>query len=46
VTGQVALRPGHDEPESETVIEKHPGFWIVRKRPGIAADVAESLAER
>ena len=40
------LRPGHDDPESETVVEKLPGYWIVVKKPGLAANIVEALDER
>ena len=38
------LRPGHDMPEAETVVEKHEEYWIVRKRPGLPAQVVEETA--
>ena len=40
-----AVAPGHvaGEPGIETVIEKHPHFWIVEKH-GEAAEEAERLA--
>ena len=36
------LRPGHDFPETETVRAKKPGYWIVRKGPGLPAAIAEA----
>lgn len=41
-----ALKPGHDAPETETVVERLDGSWVVRKDPGPPARVAASLAER
>ena len=35
------LRPGHDAPETETVTAKKPGYWIVRKDPGLPAAIAK-----
>jgi hypothetical protein len=40
------LKPGHDDPESETVVERGEAYWTVRKDPGTSARIAESLAER
>ena len=34
------LRPGHDIPETEQVVSKHVEYWIVRKDPGVPAQVA------
>jgi len=36
--------PGHEEPDVETIIERHDGFNVVRKNPGAAAEVARELA--
>ena len=38
------LRPGHDLPETETVIDKNDTFWTVRKDPGIPAAIARKTA--
>ena len=35
-------RPGHDFPETETVVEKHDDYWIVRKNPGVPAAIARA----
>jgi len=36
--------PGHEELDVETIIERHGGFNIVRKRPGGPAEIARELA--
>ena len=36
------IRPGHDLPESETVVGKHDAYWIVRKDPGLPAEIARA----
>jgi hypothetical protein len=36
------VKPGHDLPESETVIEKNNIYWTVRKDPGIPAAIARA----
>lgn len=36
------LRPGHDIAETEQVVAKHVEFWIVRKDPGVPAQVARA----
>jgi hypothetical protein len=33
-------KPGHDFPETETVVSKTGGYWIVRKDPGLPAGIA------
>lgn len=33
-------RPGHDFPETETVVSRANGYWIVRKDPGLPAAIA------
>jgi hypothetical protein len=38
-----AVAPGHIAPEAETVVEKHPHFWLVEKT-GAAGEVAEESA--
>jgi hypothetical protein len=35
-----AIKPGHDLPEVETVIERHPNYWVVRKMAGEAERIA------
>ena len=39
------LRPGHDDPEAETVVDRATTYWIVRKRPGTGERVARALDE-
>jgi hypothetical protein len=34
--------PGHEQPATEDVVERHQGFWIVRKRPGGPAELARA----
>ena len=36
------IRPGHDLPESETVVDKTDHYWIVRKDPGGPAELARA----
>ena len=40
------IKPGHDFPETETVVEKTPAYWIVRKDPGEPAELARSTDPR
>ena len=42
----VRLRPGHDLPEAETVIEKTGGYWLVQKDEGLPAALAIATDER
>ena len=37
---QFILRPRHEAGEAEEVVSKHLEFWIVRKRPGVPAEIA------
>jgi hypothetical protein len=37
---QFIIRPGHEAGETEEVVSKHLEFWIVRKRPGLPAEIA------
>lgn len=34
------VKPGHDFPETEVVVEKQDGYWIVRKDPGLPEKIA------
>jgi len=34
------VKPGHDLPDTETVVAKNQIFWTVRKNPGIPAEIA------
>jgi hypothetical protein len=36
------VKPGHDLPEAETVVEKADRYWIVQKDPGGPADFAQA----
>ena len=36
------VKPGHDLPETETVVAKNEVFWAVRKDPGIPAAIARA----
>lgn len=36
------VKPGHDFPETESVIKKEEAFWIVRKDPGVPAQIARA----
>ena len=36
------IKPGHDLPETETVIAKARRHWIVRKDPGLPAAIARA----
>ena len=40
------VKPGHDLPEAETVIEKADVYWTVRKHPGGPADLARATDPR
>lgn len=34
------VKPGHDLPEAETVVERTPTYWVVQKHPGLPAKIA------
>ena len=36
------VKPGHDLPETETVVDKNEIFWTVQKDPGIPAAIARA----
>jgi hypothetical protein len=38
------VKPGHDFPETETVVEKRDAYWILRKDPGEPAELARARA--
>ncbi len=40
------VRPGHDLPEAETVVEKSNGFWVVQKDEGGPAALAVATDQR
>lgn len=35
-------KPGHDFPEAETVVSKSDSHWVVRKDPGVPAQIARA----
>ena len=39
-------RPGHDFPETETVVAKEEDYWVVRKDPGLPAAIARATDPR
>lgn len=38
------IRPGHDLPETETVVSREGDYWIVKKDPGLPAELARATA--
>jgi len=36
------VRPGHDLPEAETVVEKTETYWVVQKHAGLPAELARA----
>jgi hypothetical protein len=45
VPTRFVVRPGHDAPDVETVVEQNPGYWVVEKT-GSAADIARETDPR
>ena len=41
---QFIVKPGHDAPEAERVVEANGDYWVVRKDPGLPADIARATA--
>ena len=41
-----AIKPGHDDPQVERVVERHANYWIVEKDEGAAAELAEASDPR
>ena len=41
---QFIVKPGHDAPEAERVVEANTDYWVVRKNPGVPADIARATA--
>jgi len=39
-----AVKPGHELPDVERVVERHEGYFVVEKAEGGAAKLAEDLA--
>ena len=40
------VRPGHDLPEAETVIDKTDGYWVVQKDEGLPTAIAIATEEK
>jgi hypothetical protein len=40
------LRPGHEDDTTEKVVSKHVEYWIVRKNPGLPANIARATDAR
>lgn len=40
------LRPGHEDDTTEQVVSKHVEYWIVRKNPGLPANIARATDAR
>jgi hypothetical protein len=38
--------PGHELPDVEEVIERHDGYYVLRKDPGAPAQIARDMSER
>lgn len=43
---QFAVKPEHDVPDTERVVSRNDRFWVVRKDPGTAAEVARATDPR
>jgi hypothetical protein len=43
---QFAIKPGHETPDAEEVVERHDGYWVVRKREGGPARLARDTDPR
>jgi hypothetical protein len=39
-----AVKPGHELPDVERVVERHDGYFVVEKAEGVPAQLAEDLA--
>jgi hypothetical protein len=37
-----AIVPGHEALDVETIVERHEGYYVVEKEPGVPAAIAES----
>jgi hypothetical protein len=37
-----AIVPGHEAEDVEDIVERHEGFYVVEKKPGLPAAIAES----
>ena len=40
------VRPGHEIPDVEDVVDRRDSYWVVRKKPGGPAELAAELDER
>jgi hypothetical protein len=40
------IKPGHDAPDVETVVQRHDRYWVVQKHEGDAARIARSTDPR
>jgi hypothetical protein len=41
-----AVKPGHEEEDVETVVERYDGYWVVRKVPGAPQRIARETDPR
>jgi hypothetical protein len=41
---QFVVKPGHDAVEAEHVVAKRDDYWVVRKNPGLPAELARATA--
>jgi hypothetical protein len=41
-----AIKPGHEVPNVETVVERNAGYWVVRKDAGAPRKIAEETDPR
>jgi len=41
-----AIKPGHDAPDVEVVVERTPAYWVVQKRGGIPEEIARDTDPR
>jgi hypothetical protein len=41
-----AIKPGHETPDVESVVERHDRFWVVKKDEGEPAEIARSTDPR
>jgi hypothetical protein len=39
---QFAVKPGHEYPEVEYIVEEHDGYFVIRKREGGPAELARA----
>src|SRR4051812_27725237 len=41
-----AIKPGHDLPDVETVVERNAAYWVVRKGSGVPEQIARQTNPR